>query len=194
MRDSATVTYQWVLNDFIVQNHDALIAGLHRPLVFPLDFVNYGLLITYLFATRYYSRIPRYVNWAVFLIIVWVSVSTMRECRSLGMSYGIGIGLMSSWCILLSANLLIYHNPKEDFLRISRRQGRISLHQDLLSRKQSSGYENSLFAEQGEETSAKHKRQCSLVTVEPFPECSFCLAIYAVSFLRTPRLDTRSDL
>lgn len=192
MKDSIPSTYQRVLNDYNVQNHDSLVAGLHRPMVFPLDFVNYGLLITYLFTARRYSRVPRYANWAVFLVIVWLSLSTMKDCRSLGMSYGIGIGLMSGWCILLSASLLIYHNPREEFLRISRRQGRMSPHQDL-SRKQSNGYECSPLQSRVRKPAPETKKS-SLVNLGPVPECSLCLAIYAGFASRTPRLGTRSDL
>lgn len=44
----------------------------------------------------------------------------MRYARTMGMTYGIGVGLYSSWCIVWSATFLIFREPHKDLSRVIR--------------------------------------------------------------------------
>jgi hypothetical protein len=108
------------LLSLIQQQYDQGLADQQfSPFVLPYNFLNYGLLISYILFSRH--ELIRRARYPIFGLIVWHSVSTVRECRSIGMAYGIGIGLVSVWCIIWSATLMIFNDPYHEFKRIVRR-------------------------------------------------------------------------
>ena len=86
------------------------------PFIFPYALYNYGLLILYLFYAR--TRLAQRSKYAVFFAIVWLSITTMSRCRTLGLDYGVLVGIASSWCIVWSAILMIFHVPHQTFCRL----------------------------------------------------------------------------
>lgn len=58
----------------------------------------------------------------MFFLIVALSVQTAMYARTLGLDYGVGVGLSSAWCIHCSATLIVFHQAHQDFHRIVRRR------------------------------------------------------------------------
>ena len=113
-------TYHEAIEQYQAQYSSAIELGIKSPFVLPQALFGYVLLFTYLLIlpTRYRAFwLPRY---SVFSLIVWHSISTMRSSRTMGMNYGVGVGLCSSWCILWSATFLIFTKPHKNLSRIQR--------------------------------------------------------------------------
>ena len=106
----ASTIYQHRLN-FYQQRESQQIS----PFVIPADISNYILLIVYLMLMR---KLPRLSKIPVFLAIVTLSILSMHTSRTLGLAYGVLVGISSSLCIVLSANLLFLHEPAVDFKRM----------------------------------------------------------------------------
>ena len=85
------------------------------PFVIPADISNYILLIVYLMLMR---KLPCFSKIPVFLAIVTLSVLSLHSSRTLGLAYGVLVGISSSLCVVLSANLLFLHEPAVDFKRV----------------------------------------------------------------------------
>lgn len=89
------------------------------PFLVPIDVLNFVLLLSYLTCLRRPSFASTIL---VYLAIVGLSVRSIMRSRSTGLAYGVLIGISSSWCMLLSFNLLFLHRPAETFKRkIARR-------------------------------------------------------------------------
>jgi Membrane bound O-acyl transferase family len=103
----------------------AVANGKIEPFVYPWDTVPAGILIlSVLLLPRVSSKYSRWFSRCAFLLIVHLCTSTMRQCRSLGMASGYGIGLMCVWGIVWSAVLLVYNDPKVAFKRVEWRHTR----------------------------------------------------------------------
>lgn len=125
-------------------------AGNIDPFVYPFDSFAAGLLILCLWIPT-----PRIVRYAAFACIIYLSTSTVRRCRSLGMAGGYGIGLACGWCILWSATMLIFNDVQKDFRRIEKWRMRPG-GEELATAEQSNGIVSS-GAPQGYESSEAGK-------------------------------------
>ena len=85
------------------------------PFIIPTDFSNYILLIVYLMLMR---KLPRLSNVPVSLAIMTLSGLSLRSSRTLGVAYGVIVGISSSVCVFLSANLLFLREPAVDLKRM----------------------------------------------------------------------------
>ena len=85
------------------------------PFVIPADISNYILLIVYLMLMR---KLPHLSKIPIFLAITTLSILSLHSSRTLGLAYGVLVGISSSLCVVLSANLLFLHEPAVDFKRI----------------------------------------------------------------------------
>ena len=85
------------------------------PFVIPTAIANYILLIVYLMLMQ---KVPHLSKILVFLAIVTLSILSLRSSRTLRLAYGVLVGISSSLCVILSANLLFLHQPAVDFKRI----------------------------------------------------------------------------
>lgn len=88
----------------------------YLPFIFPYAILNYCLLFGYLFYSR--ARFVESLRYVVFVAIAWLSIDIMARCRTLSLSYGVLVGIMSSWCMIWSATLMICHTPHRDFCRL----------------------------------------------------------------------------
>lgn len=120
MDSARPTTYHEAIKLYQAQYDSAIGSGTKSLFILPQALFGYVLLFTYLliFPTR--SPALRQLRYGVFCIIVWHSISTMRRARTMGMNYGVGVGLCSSWCILWSATFLIFTDPHKDLSRIKR--------------------------------------------------------------------------
>lgn len=109
-----TPTYAGTFNLYRLQSEQRIRRQEILTLVFPHDFLNYILLIVYLFFPRRLSLASRIL---FFVSIVALSVLSLMESRTLGLAYGVLAGISSSWCIALSANLIFLYQPARDFKR-----------------------------------------------------------------------------
>lgn len=85
------------------------------PFVIPADVSNYILLIVYLMLMH---KVPALSIIPVFLATLTLSGLSLHSSRTLGLAYGVLVGISSSLCVLLSANLLLLHEPAVDFKRL----------------------------------------------------------------------------
>ena len=85
------------------------------PFVIPFDISNYILLIVYLMLMR---RLPHVSKIPVFLAIVALSIQSLQTSRTPGLAYGVLVGVSSSLCVVLAANLLFLYDPAVDFKRL----------------------------------------------------------------------------
>ena len=58
------------------------------------------------------SKIP------VFLAVVALSIQSLQTSRTIGLAYGVLVGVSSSLCVILAANLLFLFEPAVDFKRM----------------------------------------------------------------------------
>ncbi len=107
---------QDVIDSYQIQWEQAIASQNFLPFIFPYSVSNYGLLVLYLLYSR--TRLARKSKYAIFTAIVWLSIAIMSGCRTLSLDYGVLIGIMSSWCIVWSSTLIIFHNPHQDFYRL----------------------------------------------------------------------------
>lgn len=63
-------------------------------------------------------KLPHLSKIPVFLAIVTLSVLSLHSSRTLGLAYGVLVGISSSLCVVLSATLLFLHEPAVDFKRM----------------------------------------------------------------------------
>ena len=117
-------TYHEAIGLYQAQYDLAIDSGTQSQFILPQALFGYILLFTYLLIFPTPSPALRQLRYAIFAIIVYHSISTMRHARTMGMNYGIGVGLCSSWCILWSATFLIFREPHRDLLRIKRSSSR----------------------------------------------------------------------
>ena len=127
MDSTRPATYHEAIEQYQAQYSSAIELGIKSPFILPRALFGYVLLFLYLLIlpTRY--RAFRLLRYGVFSLIVWHSISTMRCARTISMSYGLGVGLCSSWCILWSATFLIFTEPHKNFSRIQRSRSSVNL-------------------------------------------------------------------
>ena len=120
MESAGPKTYHEAIELYQAQYDSAIKSGTKNLFIIPQALFGYVLLFTYLLVFPVRFPALRQLRYGVFLIIVYHSISTMRRARTMGMNYGIGVGLCSSWCILWSATFLIFKEPHKHLSRIKR--------------------------------------------------------------------------
>lgn len=108
-------TYAGTISQYQMQYDRRLASQQISPFVIPADFFNYILLIICLMFKRRTSLISRL---AVYPAIVVLSLSSMQTSRTLGVAYGVLVGISSSLCVVLSLNLMFLHRSGRDFKRM----------------------------------------------------------------------------
>ena len=103
-------SYARTIDAYRVSNRHDIENRISDPFIVPLHAFGYLLLIICLLLPRHLQVKLRH---AAFSLIVVLSTWTLQRCRTLGLAYGLMIGISCSWCILLSANLLFLHSPLE---------------------------------------------------------------------------------
>jgi len=107
-------TYAGTINAYRVEYDRQLGSQQISPFLIPFDILNYVLLIIYLL---FMHKLPGASKAPVFLLIVIASMLSVQNSRTLGLAYGVLIGISSSWCILMSMNLLFFVQPAREFQR-----------------------------------------------------------------------------
>lgn len=101
------------------QRLDALLkSGEYTPFVYPYRAFGPSLLILYLLLPPTQAKSIYYLRYPLFVLIIYLSVSAIRECRSSMPTVGYGIGLLNAWAILWSATLIVFNDARADFKRI----------------------------------------------------------------------------
>lgn len=107
-------TYLGTIRGYCREYDQHLLSHRTSSFIFPIEILNYVLLIACLVLWR---RPPLPIRILVFLSIFVLSCLSLQTSRTLGLAYGLLIGISNSWCILLSANLLFLFEPAKDFKR-----------------------------------------------------------------------------
>ncbi|KAL9014496.1 MAG: hypothetical protein Q9173_000876, partial [Seirophora scorigena] len=111
-----------VLDRFHADYHAALNSGDYHPFVWPYRALGPYLLVFYLLLPPTQSRSVHLAKYPIFALIVYLSVTAIRDCRSPAVTVGYGIGLLNAWTILWSASLLIFNDGRKDYQRIERQE------------------------------------------------------------------------
>ena len=139
MLDLAPAQPEDVLKQFRKQCIYSIQSGDYAPFVWPYRAFGPYLLILYLLIPPKYSIFINWIRYPIFAIIVYLSVSSIQECRSSAVTIAYGIGLLNAWAILWSASLIIFNDARKNFKRIERRS------QDTcLSTKETDGFASNL--------------------------------------------------
>ncbi|KAI4177718.1 MAG: hypothetical protein LQ343_000181 [Gyalolechia ehrenbergii] len=117
-----SVTAREVLDKLYTDYHAAVNTGEHHPFVWPYNALGPYLLIVYLLLPPSQSRAVHLARYPVFLLIIYLSVTAIRDCRSPAVTVGYGIGLLNAWTILWSATFLIFSDGRNDYKRIERQE------------------------------------------------------------------------
>ena len=112
----STPTYASMIYQHRLKFHQQCELQQISPFVIPADISNYILLIVYLMLMR---KLPRLSEVPVFLAIVTLSVLSLHTSRTLGLAHGVLVGISSSLCVVLAANLLFLYQPAVDFKRMT---------------------------------------------------------------------------
>ncbi|MCJ1278856.1 hypothetical protein MMC21_006675 [Puttea exsequens] len=109
-------TYAGTINQYRDDYYQQLDRHEVWPFVIPTGLFNYILLIAYMVLGTKPSRLITKIS--VFLAILASSTISIRMDRTVGLVYGVLIGISSSLCVTLSFTLLFVHDPAEDFERM----------------------------------------------------------------------------
>lgn len=108
-------TYAGTIHQYRSEFHRQLELQQISQFVVPADISNYILLIVYLMVMQ---NLPHLSKIPVFLAIAALSIQSLRTSRTLGLAYGVLVGVKSSLCVILSANLTFLHQPAVEFKRV----------------------------------------------------------------------------
>ena len=111
-------TYDQVRSAYVTSYHHELQQGTISPLT-SLHFISYNALLLYLF----FSIHPevRRLKYPVVAIICALSVYTLLYCRTLGLAYGLGLGSLVAWPLVLVSTYIFCSEPHRDARRLVRR-------------------------------------------------------------------------
>ena len=109
-----------VIAHFQQRLEDLFKTGEYTPFVYPYRAFGVILLILYLLLPpiKSKSKSIHYLRYPLFVLIIYLSVSTIRECRSSVVTVSYGIGLLNAWAVLWSATLIIFNDARADFRRV----------------------------------------------------------------------------
>lgn len=116
------ITAREVLDQILFKYRAAIDVGEYQPFVWPHRALGPYLLIFYLLLPLSQSPGVHYARYPLFALIIYLSVSAIRDCRSPGVTLGYGIGLLNTWTILWSATLIIFNDARRDYKRIERQE------------------------------------------------------------------------
>lgn len=85
------------------------------PFIVPTDILGYLLLVIYIMLGRTTSPILKILY---LLSISSLSILNLYTSRTLGLAYGVLVGISSAWCIILSVNVLFLSKPTDYKRRI----------------------------------------------------------------------------
>ena len=139
-------------------------SGDHEPFVWPYRALGPNLLILYLLLPPTVLRSVKWARYPAFALIVFWSVSAIRECRSSSVTIAYGIGLLNAWTILWSATFIIFNDARKDFKRIERRSQEQAERKTLLADKRvgfASGLEDFDSAELQSRPNGSHPETAS---------------------------------
>ncbi|KAL8966337.1 MAG: hypothetical protein Q9197_006043, partial [Variospora fuerteventurae] len=111
-----------ILDKFQTDYQAAINSGDYHPFVWPYRALGPYLLIVYLLLPPTQSRAVYLARYPIFALIIYLSVTAIRECTSPAVTVGYGIGLLNAWTILWSATLLIFNDGRKDYQRIERQE------------------------------------------------------------------------
>jgi len=111
-------TYDQVRAAYVISYNHELQKGTISPLT-SCHFLGYNLLLTYIF----FSLHPevRRMKYLVVAIISILSVYTLLYCRTLGLAYGLGLGSLVAWPMVLVSTYIVCSEPHQDVRRLVRR-------------------------------------------------------------------------
>lgn len=100
---------------------DALHDGSAEPLLLPHSILGSFIVPTLWLAIPHASRPWLYqTRWAVMAFVILFNVHILRVCSSTNYAYAYAAGLMASWGIILSMNLLVWKRPQFEAARVIR--------------------------------------------------------------------------
>ena len=108
-------TYAGTIHQYRSEFHRQLELQQISQFVIPADISNFILLIVYLMVMQ---KLPHLSKIPVFLVIVALSIQSLHTSRTLGLAYGVLVGINSSLCVILSAILMFLHQPAVEFKRV----------------------------------------------------------------------------
>ena len=133
----------------------AIKSGVYLPYVYPFNSFGPYLLILYLLLPPSNSKILHYARYPVFAAIVYLSISSIFQCRSSNIAASFGIGLLNGWAILWSATLIIFHDARADFKRLERQGQHASADTKALVNEKATSYANGSTASDGQHSRAR---------------------------------------
>lgn len=104
--------YSSILHHVSTQFESDLELNRLQPFLIPRDILNFIILVAWLVATPSRSKLPRVFSYAVFALIVFLSFNTLVKRRSIGLAYGVLIGVSSAWCVILAINFVLIHDVR----------------------------------------------------------------------------------
>ncbi|MCJ1456178.1 hypothetical protein MMC28_006538 [Mycoblastus sanguinarius] len=111
-----------VLAQFQQRLENLLATGEYTPFVYPYRALGPNILILYLLLPPTKSKVVYYARYPLFVLISYLSVSAIRECRSSMVTVGYGIGLLNAWAVLWSACLVVFNDARGGFARIEEQE------------------------------------------------------------------------
>lgn len=87
--------------------------GKTRPFLVPQDLAGMLLLFLWLMLIPYHARLPSKTRPVVLTAVVIFSISTLVNCRSLGLGFGFAIGAQSMMTAILATNFMLLHDPRQ---------------------------------------------------------------------------------
>ncbi|OJD15503.1 hypothetical protein AJ78_04234 [Emergomyces pasteurianus Ep9510] len=105
-----------------IQNryNEAITAGLIRPVLFPHSFAPLIILTLSLLLKIPRKKPSTVVKYFSFGAIVWSALLNVLHSRTRFGGNGCVVGIASFWYVMLSASLLLFNDPRENFKRIER--------------------------------------------------------------------------
>ncbi|KAK2592857.1 hypothetical protein QQS21_009460 [Conoideocrella luteorostrata] len=100
---------------------DALDSGRAKPLLIPYSTLGAFIVPTLWLTIPHASRPWLYqTRWAVMAFVILFDVHIMRVCSSTNFACSYAAGLMASWGIIMSMNLLVWKRPQFEAARVIR--------------------------------------------------------------------------
>lgn len=150
-----------VLAKFESEHAAAIKSGVYLPYVYPYNSFGPYLLILYLLLPPSKSRILHYARYPIFATIIYLSLTTIFQCRSSNISVGFGIGLLDGWAILWSATLVLFHDARTEFCRIERQGKHAATEKKALVNGGSTGYATGSTASDRQEPCARRSSKAA---------------------------------
>ncbi|KAI9712888.1 MAG: hypothetical protein M1812_006757 [Candelaria pacifica] len=121
-------TYKALLDRYQIQYDNAIRSGEISPFLYPQNTFNAAILLLFLLIPTSRPRLRQYARYPAFALIVYFSITTIKDCRSMFCALGFGIGLMTAWGMLWSATLMLINDAPTEFKRIEKRKQQVKEH------------------------------------------------------------------